>query len=68
LVKTKEADKMSKKTSHKKSQHKSECETNKQIIENILTEIDCLLMDGGLSDENDDILKAAYDLLERVNC
>jgi hypothetical protein len=35
-------------------------------MEDILTKIDCLLMDGGLSDEDDDVLKTAYDMLERI--
>jgi hypothetical protein len=48
--------------------NKKECKTNKQIIENILTEIDCLLIEGDLSGKDDDLLIAASDLLEKVGC
>jgi hypothetical protein len=47
-----------------KSPRKRKGKTNKQIImDNIFTGIDNLLIDGGLSDEEDEILKKAYDLL-----
>jgi hypothetical protein len=51
-----------------KYQNNSERKTNKQVIENILTEIDCLLIDGGLSGKDDDALIAASDLIEKVGC
>jgi hypothetical protein len=40
--------------------------SNEEIKKYILGAIDCLLMDGGLSDEDDEVLKEAAELIEGV--